>query len=223
MRSLIICLCVIVLSIPCLSQPGKVKADPVWTLDNLSSIGGYPVSVLSLPVVKKFPEGKAIEFDGIDDGLMVNGCPINKDTAFTIEIVFKPYASYPNNAAQRFLHVQKPFGGNRRILLELRLTDKNEWYVDTHITSDTSKLTLLAKDFPHPVDRWYHLAFVYGNGTASHYVDGVKEMSGHVTYIPVDSAQVSLGMRMTKEYYFKGAIRTVRLTPRALAPSEFLK
>jgi rhamnogalacturonan endolyase len=82
-------------------------------------------------------------------------------------------------------------------------------------------LTSLAKEHPHPVGRWYHLALVYKNGVATHYVNGSKEMSGNINYLPLDSAYVSLGMRMNQRSFFRGAIRTVRMTNCALRPSEF--
>jgi hypothetical protein len=36
------------------------------------------------------------------------------------------------------------------------------------------------------------------------------------------SGKTSLGVRLNKVHWFKGAIRTVRITPRALSPEEFL-
>jgi hypothetical protein len=35
--------------------------------------------------------------------------------------------------------------------------------------------------------------------------------------------RTSVGVRITKMYFFKGAIRLARFTPRALTPAEFLK
>ncbi len=199
-----------------------VSVPAVWELDNLSSIGGYPVTVVGTPVVRTLDIGKGIEFDGVDDGLIVHGCPIDDATSFTIEVLFKPYASFPANAEQRFLHIQHPGRDKRRVLIELRLTEANEWFVDTHIRADSSSLTCLAKDFPHPVGRWYHVAFVYEKGEGKHYVNGVREMGGLVPYIPVENADISLGMRMNRKWFFKGAMRSVCLTPRALGPGEFV-
>jgi len=194
----------------------------IWNVDNISTIGGHPVTVFGAPLVKQFREGRAVEFDGIDDGLIVQGCPINGSSSFTIEIIFMPYASFPNNVEQRFLHVQNPKLGSRRALIETRLTDKNQWFVDTHIRADSTFMTCLAEKFPHPVDQWYHVALVYENGVGRHYVNGAEEMSGRVPYIPVEDAQVSLGMRMNRVSFFKGAIRSVAMTGRALRPEEFL-
>jgi len=204
------------------AQTEKEQLSFSWPIDNISNIGGYPVAMFGTPEVEEFPEGKAVLFNGINDGLIVQGCPINRSSEFTIEIIFKPNSSFPNNIEQRFVHIQKPNYESRRMLIELRLNENNGWFVDTHIRADSMRLTSLAKDYPHPVGRWYHIAFVYKNGIATHYVNGIKEMSGSIDYIPVDSAYISLGMRMDKRSFFKGAIRSVRLTRRALLPSEFL-
>lgn len=198
------------------------KNNSLWCIDNLKEIGGYPVSLFGNPVVKNFSFGKAIEFDGIDDGIIVQGFQLNKESTFTAEIIFNPYASFPNNVEQRFLHVQSLKRGNRRFLIELRLNDKNQWFVDTHIRTDSTSLTCLAKDFPHPINKWYHVVFTYNNGIARHYVNGIEEMSGKVNYIPVDSASVSIGMRMNQVSFFKGAIYCIAFSKIELNPSEFM-
>lgn len=204
----------------------SLRAQPsehhIWNTDNLKEIGGYPVTLFGNPVVKDFKFGSAIEFDGKDDGIIVKGFPFNKHASFTAEVIFNPYDSFPNNKEQRFLHVQSPNRGSRRFLIELRLNEKKQWYIDTHIRADSTFLTCLAKEFPHPVNKWYHIVFTYNNGKARHFVNGVEEMSGEVKYIPIDSANVSIGMRMNQVSFFNGAIHSVAFSKRELNPSEFL-
>jgi hypothetical protein len=146
-------LLLISISLPLHSQKSNEPSSYLWEIDNLSKVGGYPISIFGNPTVKQFPEGKAILFDGIDDGLIVQGCPIDKSSEFTIEIIFKPDSSFPKNVEQRFLHIQNPNLDHRRMLLELRLSEKNRWIMDTHVRADSALLTSLAKEFPHPVDR----------------------------------------------------------------------
>ncbi len=210
------------LFLSCSISIAQENSNFVWSMDNLNKIGGLPVLIFGNPAVKDFSFGKAVEFDGVDDGIIVQGFPLNKEKSFTAEIIFKPYDSFPKNVEQRFLHVQSPPRNNRRFLIELRLNEKKEWYIDTHIRADSALLTCLAKNNPHPVDNWYHVVFVYNNGMARHYVNGIEEMSGKVNYIPVDSANVSLGMRMNKIWFFKGAIASVAFSKRDLKPGEFL-
>lgn len=221
MMGLVVC-SVFFLCFPALSQTPGDTASAMWTVDNLTSIGGYSVTLFGNPRVKELPFGKAVEFDGIDDGILVHGYPLNKESSFTAEVVFNPYDAFPANREQRFMHVQSPTQKGRRFLIELRLNQKKEWFIDTHIQADSTSLTCLAEEFPHPVDQWYHVVFAYADGVARHYVNGVEEMRGTVEYIPVDSASVSLGMRMNAVSFFKGAIHSVAFSRHTLAPGEFL-
>ena len=74
----------------------------------------------------------------------------------------------------------------------------------------------------HPAGAWYHAAAVYDGREFRNYVDGVLQGKGEVRLIPQSAGQTSLGVRINRVNYFKGAIRMARMTPRALAVSEFL-
>ena len=191
-------------------------------LDNLHQIGGFPVTKIGAPAVVETSSGKAIGFNGIDQGLILRGNPINSASAFTIEIIFKPESAFPGNIEQRFIHIQNLKNENSRILIELRLTPDKQWFLDTFIKSDEHALTLYADKYLHSVDKWYHAALVYSNGTMKHYVNGIEEMSGLVDYTPIDEGDTSIGMRINQISWFKGLIQTIRMTPRALNPDEFI-
>ena len=77
----------------------------VWLVDTLSQIGGHDVEIIGDPMVIETEIGYAIEFDGIDDGLIVANNPVAGATAFTVEIIFKPYSG--GGVEQRFLHIQQ--------------------------------------------------------------------------------------------------------------------
>ena len=195
----------------------------ILELDNLELIGGLPVSIVGDPAVIGTESGKAIAFNGIRDGLILKGNPLKNAVSFTIEIVFKPDASYPDNLEQRFFHIQNLKNENSRILIELRLTENNFWFLDTFIKSDDSSLTLYADKFLHPVGEWYHAALVYEKGTMKHFVNRVEEMSGLVNYAPIQEGDTSIGMRINKISWFKGAVKSVRITPEALKPEDFMQ
>ena len=194
-----------------------------WNIDNVESIANNPTTTLGEPTVIETPQGDAIRFDGIDDGLIVKANPLeNATTAFTIEVIFRPDSSWPNNQEQRFVHIQNPNDNDRRILIETRLTADHHWFLDTFIKSELSATTLFAEDFPHSLSAWHHAALVYDNGVMRHYVDGVPEMSDAVNFLLITGGHTSLGVRMNKKHWFKGAIRTLRVTHRVLSPEEFL-
>jgi lysophospholipase L1-like esterase len=190
-----------------------------WKIDNLKEIGGSSLTITGTPRVIKDSTGKAISFDGKGDGLLVDKNPIAGARAFTIEGIFRPDAG--GDFEQRWLHVQDDKIDNRA-LLEIRVSG-TEWFLDTFIKSDENRLTLFAEKFKHPVGRWYHVALVFDGAIMRHYVDGQEEMSGPLSSSPLGPGKTSLGVRMNHVSWFKGAIREVRFTQRALTPGEFLK
>lgn len=202
------------------SKPESIK----WSIDNVERIGGNEITVYGNPALVKAKDGTVVRFNGIDDGIIVHTNPLDGSSTFTIEVVFRPdTSSKAENKEQRFVHIQNPELDSRRLLVELRLTEKSNWFLDTYISSDSSNLTLYAEKFIHPVNGWYHAALVYGNGIARHYVNGVEEMSGPVEFIPIENGNVSIGMRMNHRSYFKGEIKFIRMTNRALRPDEFVE
>ena len=50
---------------------GEKEQHVIWELDNLEEIGGHKVTVVGEPKVIDTPQGKAIEFDGVDDGIFL--------------------------------------------------------------------------------------------------------------------------------------------------------
>jgi len=188
----------------------------------MDQIGGCTTTKLGQPVLIEAPSGQGIFFDGVDDGLLIQANPLGDATAFTLEVVFRPDSSDPPNAEQRFLHIQNPEDESRRILIELRHRKDHLWFLDTFIASDSSRCTLYAETFRHPLGQWFHAALTYENGMMRHYVDGKEELSGPVNYVPIEDGWTSIGVRMNQRYWFRGAIRTIRMTRRALSPAEFL-
>jgi len=191
-----------------------------WELNAVNNLGGYATRVLGAPRLIEIPQGKAAEFDGQQDGIIVDTNPLTGMERFTLEVVFRPDAGGPKE--QRFVHLQEA-GGENRILIETRLTGDNRWFLDTFIRSGETNQTLYAEKFLHPVGEWYRAALVFDGREMRHYVNGIQEMSALIQYQPMKPGQISLGVRLNRVFWFKGAIRKVRFTHDALAPGEFLK
>ena len=204
------------------AQEGDSTLSVTWNINNVESIEGHPTSKLGDPQVQDVSDVTAVWFDGIDDGLIVDSNPLEGTTSFTVEVLFKPDSSFPNNEAQRFIHIQNPNDDNRRILIELRLTDDHHWYLDTFIKSELSSLALMDEKQRYPVNEWYHAAMVYDNGVMTSYVDGIEQLSGEVDFLPISGGKTSIGTRMNLRSWFKGSIRTLKVTHRALVPEEFM-
>lgn len=191
----------------------------VWRFDNLDRIGGHELIVVGAPRVIESPGGKALEFNGVDDGVFLDVHPLAGMSEFTVEVVFKPYAN--GAPEQRFFHMQQE-PSEERVMFETRLVQGDRWFLDTFIYSGEQKTTLYAEGNQHGIGPWYHAAIVVDGESFSHFVDGRLELSEPIRFQPPYSGRTSLGVRINKIHWFKGAIRTVRITPRALAPDEFL-
>ena len=65
----------------------------VWDIDNTKSIAGLKTIVSGSPKVIATDKGKAVEFDGVKDGLLVESLPLAGAKKFTLEIIFRPDAN----------------------------------------------------------------------------------------------------------------------------------
>jgi len=191
-----------------------------WKVDNLKHIGGHAVEVLGSPLVVKTDRGKAIVFDGLRDGVLVQDNPLAGSDKFTIEAIFRPDAGGAKE--QRWLHIEDTENLESRALLEIRL-DGNEWFLDTFIKSGDNRSPLYAENFKHPVGKWFHVALVFDGTEMRHYVNGKLELSGKITIKPFGKGITSIGVRQNKVYWFKGAVLKARFTNRSLTPSRFMK
>lgn len=211
--------------VACAERPPEPAPSPppqtVWRLDSLDSVGGRRPTVLGRPAVVGEGDERAVEFDGVDDGLEVALHPLAGAGSFTVEAVFRPAAG--GEREQRFLHLQED-ASEDRILLEIRVTpDGESWFLDTYVKTRDEGHTLFAKSHEHPLGPWYHAALVVDSGRMTHWVDGRRELSRSIDYRPQGPGRTSIGVRINRVSWFKGAIREIRFTPRALTPDEFLQ
>jgi Concanavalin A-like lectin/glucanases superfamily len=186
-----------------------------WKVNDLKKIGKHKTEVLGNPKVVK----KTIEFDGIDDGIFLDTNPIEGFSAFTIEAIFRPDLN--GLKEQRWFHIEQT-EPESRVMLETRLVG-NEWFLDTFLKSGENRLPLYAENFKHKIGDWFHVALVYDGKVMKHYVDRKLELSGEINFKPMTKGKTSLGVRQNKVYWFKGAIRKVKFTNKALTPDKFMK
>lgn len=191
----------------------------VWELDNLSAIGGHTLALDGNPKVIDGPYGKAIEFDGVQDAVFVDVNPLAGWPAMTVEVMFRPDAG--GLPEQRFFHLGAVSGD--RVLFETRLTGDGQWYLDTFISSGDSNRPLLNEGQLHAVGEWYHLAMTCDGREETNFVNGVKEASGPIDFAALAAGQTSIGVRLNRVCWFKGAIGRIRFTAGVLAPEQFMK
>lgn len=190
----------------------------VWELDSIEAVGGYPIDVDGRPVVVEGPYGSAIEFNGAGDALFVEANPLAGLEAFTVEMVFRPDAG--GLPEQRFFHLGEVNGD--RVLFETRLTEDGHWYLDTFISSGDSNRPLLNESHLHPVGQWYHLALTCDGQQEVNYVNGIQEASGSIDFVPLLGGQTSIGVRLNRVCWFRGAIGRIRFSAGVLDPDEFM-
>ncbi len=171
------------------------------------------------PKVVESPFGKAIHFDGAEDGIFVADNPILNLRSFTIEVIFKPDPEGP--VEQRFVHIGEPAGD--RLLIETRTNSEGQWYLDTFILSGQNQKALIDALLLHPGGQWYHVALTLDqDGLMSNWVNGKFEMNGNLDFKPFTSGQMSIGVRQNKISWYKGAIHRIRISKGVLKPDAFL-
>ena len=195
------------------------RSGELWLFDRLDEIGGHKTSLLGSPHLIHTSDGNAVEFNGIDDAIFLDVHPLAGAERFTWEVIFRPD---PGGAPeQRFFHLQED-GTDNRMLFEIRVVD-GQWCLDSFAKSGAAARGLLDRSKLHRLGAWYSVAAVYDGRQFSNYVDGALEGSAELHLPPQKPGRTSVGVRINRVSYFKGAVLRARMTPRALDPAEFLK
>lgn len=208
--------------------PGMARAEEasttVWTFDNLSRIGGFPVETIGGPRVIDSPRGPAILFDGVDDAVFIDNHPLAHAEQFTLEAVFRPDGG---EFEQRWLHLEsfqdppvEPGRGDVRTLFEIRVVEAG-WYLDAFTSGLGYKQPLMTPERLHPIGEWSHVAQTFDGTTYKAFVDGVLQSEASIPFRPHGPGRAAAGARMNRVSFFRGAIREARFTPRALPPQRF--
>ncbi len=210
-------------------SPAQGASDTVyyelWDISSLEMIGGHEVATLGDPLVVSTEIGDAVQFDGDGDRLLVDFNPIMDAKEFTVELVFKPDACYPDNTAPRFLHIQDPDDPEgKRVMIELRVDPNNMCYMDGFMKTDAGSLPLIDETLVHPTEVWQHVAITFKDSTLTTYFNGIEELSGTLHYandIVNTIGKTSIGGRMNDVAFYAGLIKTLKVTHAKLAPEDF--
>jgi len=207
-------------------QFGCSEKSEHWQIDNLKAIGGHHTVVYGNPEVVETAFGTAVKFDGEGDMLLVDFNPIGNAKEFTIEVIFNQEASFPDNIAPRFIHIQDPDDEeNKRILLELRVNEQNQCYLDGYMRTNKGDLVLIDENLVHPTERWLHAALTYKNNVLTTYINKEKQLTGEIEFgslIVNPNSKVAIGSRMNQIHQFSGMIKTLKITRIALEPEDFM-
>jgi hypothetical protein len=207
-----------VFSCPCIAADVN---DILWDLDNINSIGGNNTTVVGQPKVIDTDKGKAIQFDGVKDGLIVDTLPLKGAEKFTIEVIVRPDVN--GLQTQRFLNLKENDDKNRILMLMNTSPTDKIWYFETFVKNAAGTLDLYQTEKYYAAGKWYSVAMVYDGQKLYNYVNGVKEISEELAFTPLAEGKTSIGMKINKQSYFKGAIHKIRFSRQVLTPDEFLK
>ncbi|WP_031230756.1 LamG-like jellyroll fold domain-containing protein [Asticcacaulis sp. YBE204] len=215
-------------SVAAAMEPMKPQTKAkVWTFDRLDRIGGLTPRVQGNPVVIDSPQGKAVQFDGVDDALFFDEHPLAGAKTFAFEAIFRPDGGV---FEQRWFHLAevdpkadpKVVPNGTRFLFEIRVVE-DKWYLDTFVTGPGYKQTLIFPEKLFPVGQWYHVAQTYDGTAYRAYVDGVLQGEAAIAFTPQGPGRSSAGIRLNGVNPFKGAIATARFTPSFVPHEKFLK
>ena len=223
MRKVFLMACSWMIWVPALAAPEPADTV-VWKFDRLDNIGGYKTTVLGKPKVIDSPLGKAVEFDGVADALFIDNHPLAGVKAFTLEAIFQPDGG---QVEQRWFHLSERDSAtgrdsDNRMLFEIRVVG-DQWFLDSFNQSGSASKALMNRTALHPLRTWHHVVSVYDGTEFRNYVDGVQEGAAQLQLAPHGPRHTSVGVRINKVFYFKGAVHSARFTRSALSPSEFLK
>ncbi|RKD90969.1 LamG domain-containing protein [Mangrovibacterium diazotrophicum] len=194
------------------------KENTNWIITDLLKSGELIAETTGNPKLTESPYGKAVWFDGEDDGLWLDELPLKGLTEFTVEMIFCPDSTQAP-FEQRMLHIGEDRGD--RMLLELRAVNGN-WYFDGYAKSGENKKALIDEQLTHPLGQWYHVAFVVTPNSMTTFVNGTQELTEDFPFLPIQSGATSIGTRIDKRSWFKGAIYKIKITPQAIKPIDFM-
>ena len=213
----------------------KPTQTTIWDIDGMDDIGGHAVTMVGHPQVIVTPAGRAVLFDGVTDGLVVDNHPLAGFSQFTFEALVRADGGEP---AQRWFHLAEtdPRTGlnatvasdnptndsNPRFTFELRVAG-DQCYFESFTHGPTYQSALIDKTKTHPLGRWCVVTQTYDGQVHRSYVDGVLEKEAPLAYAPQGPGRASIGMRINRVSFFKGAVMRARFASHALAPAEFLK
>lgn len=203
---------------------GKPSASAYdeWVIDNITSIHGLRPTVLGAPLITATDQDRALCFDG-DDGILLPKNPLEGLAEFTLQVLLRCDGLTPAQAAlaePRILHIETEAAS--RATVEARVTETS-FALDTFLRSGSQSRTLLDAAKRHPVAIWHWAALTYGDGQMRHYVDGVEDAAGPLALVPFGPGKTSIGVRQNLVHWFKGCVRKLRISPRALPPESLEK
>jgi len=161
-------------------------------------------------------EGRALNLDGIDDGIVTADSFCRGSDSFTIALWFNPKKTLDGKSNQvNFLCGWKKQGYPLLGFNELGFGEIG-FYVD-----DGNTYYVVSKTNLWKADTWHHIAITFGQSVLKIYVDGQLEQSVKHPRDSIDSIPKDcLGIARNGEHAFEGKLDDIRIYGGALSESE---
>jgi len=208
----------------------------VWNINNLTKIGGYSIDVKGSPSIIKTSDGdSAVEFNALTDTsterIKIQVNPLVNDTDFTVEVIFSPYNNYyafKKSHQPYIFDICNPDSViSPKHQLNCGFYYENAgygWNTLSDVIGDTY-FVLAESNHTFTTNSWYHMAVTYSKSTSklNYYVNGNLIYSHTGSHIGLFNSlqQVSIGSLMYPGNYFKGAIKKIIFTHKAITESDF--
>lgn len=201
------------------NEPKDSNGLLILKLNEIIADSSGAVTISGNPEIVESPYGKAVKFNGVNDAIYLGHNPLKGLNSFTVEVIMKPESGGARE--QRFIHIGELRGD--RLMMETRLPADSLWYYDGFVKSGEPKITLVDTTKLHRTDKWYNVTFCVDNGKLTSFVNGEKELEGVIEFTGINSGRMSIGVRLNNQYWFKGVIYEIRISPRILEKEEFIK
>ena len=106
---------------------------------------------------------------------------------------------------------------DNRMLFEIRVVG-DKWFLDSYNQSGAANKALMNREARAPAGRLVPRRVGVRRQGIQQLRDGVREGRGEPQLAPHGPGHASVGVRINKVFYFKGAVRLARFTRRALPP-----
>jgi hypothetical protein len=186
--------------------------------DARGKLGGLAPLRIGHPLVVARGAGVAVLFDGANDALELPASPLEGLSEYTVEVLFRPDAG--GQVEQRFFHAGTVHGD--RLLFETRPAGSG-WCLDAYVQSKWGSSVLIDRARAHSLGDWHTVAAVVGAGQFASFVDGEPELSTKFATFPPPAGRFSLGCRLNRVSWFRGAIARVRVTSGMVARQDLLR
>jgi hypothetical protein len=169
--------------------------------------------------------GKALVFDGIDDGVNV---PFD-DSLQLAQLTIEAWVSWKgdNGAQQRILERARPQTSSTQTDYGLSLTAEGKPMVELRLGALPTDIKAVTSDKAVTVDTWTHVVAAYDGAEIVVYVNGTAEnhlaATGPLTYLSSDVAPppgLGMGNQLERNRPLKGLLDEVRIYDRGLTASE---